>query len=360
MKRIYNFGAGPATLPVEVLEEAANEMIDYRNTGMSVMEISHRSSVYEEIQDETKKTLKELMKLEDDREILFIQGGATLQFSMVPLNLLMPEDTATFLNTGSWTKKAYSEAKKFAKVEYLDSSEEANFTYVPKIDESKISPDSKYLHLCTNNTIYGTRIKPENLIGITTPLVADMSSNFMSEVYDFNQFDLIFAGAQKNLGPAGVTIVIMKKDLIQETREMPIYLDYKTHLDSDSLYNTPPVYSIYICGKVAKWLKAQGGIEAIEVVNKEKAKILYDFIDNSKIFKNPIVPEDRSIMNAVFVTGDENLDAEFVKGTKAKGLEGLKGHRSVGGMRASIYNAMPIEGVKALVEYMKEFESQRA
>lgn len=360
MKRIYNFGPGPATLPVEVLEEAAKEMINYQDTGMSVMEISHRSNIYEEIQGETKATLKELMKLKDDREILFIQGGATMQFAMAPLNLLMPEDTMTVLNTGTWTKKALSEAKKFAKVEVLDSSEEAGFTYVPKIDESKISKESRYLHLCTNNTIYGTRIKPENLEGIKTPLVADMSSNILSEVYDFNQFDLFYAGAQKNLGPAGVTIVVLKKDILGETRTLPTYMDYKTFLDSDSLYNTPPVYSIYICGKVAKWLKAKGGVEAMEKVNKEKAGILYEFIDNSKIFKNNVAAEDRSIMNVVFVTGDKDLDAEFVKGAKAHGLEGLKGHRSVGGMRASIYNAMPLEGVEALIDYMKKFEIERA
>lgn len=360
MKRVYNFGPGPATLPLEVLEEAAKEMTNYKNTGMSVMEISHRSPEYQEMQDETKRTLKELMNLEDDREILFIQGGATLQFSMVPLNLLMPEDTASFLITGSWAKKTYEEAKKFANAEILDSSEDKNFTYVPKIDESKISKDSKYLHLCTNNTIYGTRIPPQNLVGLTTNLVADMSSNFMSEMYDFNQFDLFYGGAQKNLGPAGVSVVVLKKDLLKDTRTIPIYLDYKTHLKSDSLYNTPPVYSIYICGKVAKWLKEQGGIEGIEKANKEKAKLLYDFIDNSKIFRNDVVHEDRSLMNAVFVTGDENLDSEFVKGAKERGLEGLKGHRSVGGMRASIYNAMPLEGVEALVDYMKDFETKRA
>lgn len=360
MNRVYNFGPGPATLPLEVLEEAAKEMTNYQNTGMSMMEISHRSKEYQAIHDETKATLKELLKLDDDREILFIQGGATMQFTMVPLNLLMPDDTATFLDTGSWTKKAYAEAKKFAKVEILASSADKNYSYIPEIDESKISKDSKYLHLCTNNTIYGTRIKPENLKGLKTPLVADMSSNFMSEVYDFNQFDLFYAGAQKNLGPSGVTVVVMKKDLIKETRTLPVYMEYKTFIESDSLYNTPPVYSIYISGKVAKWLKAQGGIEAIEKINKEKARILYEFIDNSKVFKNNIEKEDRSIMNAVFVTGDDNLDGEFLKGAKAKGLEGLKGHRSVGGMRASIYNAMPLEGVKALVKYMKEFEMKRA
>lgn len=360
MKRIYNFNPGPATLPLEVLETVTKEMTNYKDSGMSITEISHRSDLYQEMHDQTKADLKDLMKLDDDKEIVFIQGGATLQFTMVPLNLLMPEDKMMVLNTGSWTKKAYAEAKKFARAEYLDSSEDQAFSYVPKIDQSKITDDTRYLHICTNNTIYGTRVKPENLEGIEVPLVADMSSNIMSEVYNYNLFDIFYAGAQKNLGPAGVTLVVLKKDIIKETRTLPVYLEYKTFLEKDSLYNTPPVFAIYVVGLVAKWLKAQGGIEAMEEINKKKAKLIYDFIDNSKIFNNNINPEDRSLMNVVFVTGKDQLDAEFVKGALDRGLGGLKGHRSVGGMRASLYNAMPYEGVEALVDYMKEFESKWA
>lgn len=360
MERIYNFGAGPAGLAQEVLEEAAGEMLNYQGMGMSIMEASHRSQAYQDVHDETKSLLKELMNLADDREILFLQGGATLQFAMVPLNLLMEEDKASYLLTGSWAKKAYSEAKKFAQVEVLASSEENGFTYIPEIDGTKMSPDSKYLHICTNNTIYGSRIRSEKLEGFDRPLVADMSSNILGESYDYNKFDLFYAGAQKNLGPAGVTIVGIKKDLVGQTRSLPTYLQYKTFIEKDSLYNTPPVYVIYMVGKVAKWLKAQGGVEAIEKINREKAKMLYDFIDNSKVFKNNIAQEDRSLMNVVFVTGDENLDKDFIAGANARGLSGLKGHRSVGGMRASIYNAMPVDGVKALVDYMKEFERENA
>lgn len=359
MKRIYNFSAGPSTLPVEVLEKAQKEMLDYNNSGMSVMEMSHRSSFYDDIHKEAKKDLIELMGLSDDYELLFLQGGGSTQFAMIPMNLLDKEDVASYLITGSWADKAYKEAKKFAKPEILASSKEDNYTYIPEIKEEEMDVNSKFLYLCVNNTIYGTRIAPEKIEKLTKPLVADISSNILSEKYDYNKFDLVFAGAQKNLGPAGVTIVALKKDLIKEAREdIPTMLSYKTHADKDSLYNTPPCYSIYVTGLVAKWIKKMGGVEGIEERNKEKAKLLYDFIDNSKIFKNNIKVEDRSLMNVVFVTGNDELDAKFVKGAKEKGLENLKGHRTVGGMRASIYNAMPIEGVKALIDYMKDFERE--
>jgi len=359
MKRIYNFSAGPSALPVEVLEKAQSEMLNYKNSGMSVMEMSHRSSVYGDIHAEAKADLKKLMCLNDDYEILFLQGGGSTQFAMIPMNLLNKDDVASYLITGSWAEKAYKEAKKFANVEILDSSKEDTYTYIPEIDETKMDKDSKFLYMCVNNTIYGTRISRELINKLTKPLVADISSNILSEKYDYNKFDLVFAGAQKNLGPAGVTIVALKKDLIGETREdIPTMLKYKTHLDKDSLYNTPPCYSIYITGLVCKWIKKMGGVEQMEKRNLEKANLLYDFIDNSTLYKNNIKKEDRSLMNVVFVTGNDELDAKFVKGAKEKGLENIKGHRSVGGMRASIYNAMPIEGVKALIDYMKDFEME--
>lgn len=359
MKKIYNFSAGPSTLPVEVLEKAQKEMLDYKNSGMSVMEMSHRSSLYDEIHNEAKEDLMELMGLDEDYELLFLQGGGSTQFAMIPMNLLNKDDIASYLITGSWADKAYKEAKKFAKPEILASSKEDIYTYIPEIDESKMNEKSKFLYLCVNNTIYGTRISPEKIGKLNKPLVADISSNILSEKYDYNKFDLVFAGAQKNLGPAGVTIVALKKDLIKETREeIPTMLSYKTHADKNSLYNTPPCFAIYVTGLVAKWIKKMGGVEAMEEINKEKSKLLYDFIDNSSLYKNNVKLEDRSLMNIVFVTGDAELDAKFVKGAKEKGLENLKGHRTVGGMRASIYNAMPIEGVKALIDYMKDFERE--
>ena len=359
MKRIYNFSAGPAMLPMEVLEESKKDMLSYKGCGMSVMEMSHRSPEYSEIHQETKTLLKELLKVDENHEILFLQGGASSQFSMVPMNLLDPKDKAAYVITGSWAKKAYKEALLFGDISILATSEDKSFNYIPDIKVDEIDPKTRYLYLCTNNTIYGTRISPSLINSIKTPalLVGDMSSNILSEDYDMNRFDLAFAGAQKNLGPSGLTLVVVRKDIFnKEKGSLPTMFDYRTHIEKDSLYNTPPCYSIYICGLVAKWLKNLGGVKEIEKINREKSKLLYDFIDNSRLFKNEIKEEDRSLMNVVFITGNKNLDESFVKGAKEKGLINLKGHRSVGGMRASIYNAMPLEGVSALIDYMKDFE----
>lgn len=357
MSRVLNFSAGPSMLPVEVLEKAAKEMLDYKGSGMSVMEMSHRTSSYKQIQEDAKSTFKELLSLDDKYEILFLQGGGHTQFAMVPLNLLNKNEKAEYLITGSWAKKAYEEAKRYADVKILASSSDKNFTYIPEILEDEIRSDAKYIYICTNNTIYGTRIRPETVDKISLPIVADMSSNILSEEYNMNKFDLVFAGAQKNIGPSGVTLVIVKKDLVGKAQEItPTMLNYQTHLEKDSMYNTPPCYNIYISGLVAQWVKENGGIKEMEKRNKEKAKLIYDFIDNSKIFQNPVETKDRSLMNVVFVTGNKDLDLKFIKEAKEKGFENLKGHRSVGGMRASIYNAMPVEGVEKLVEFMKEFE----
>jgi phosphoserine aminotransferase len=357
MNRIYNFSAGPAVMPVEVLEEASKEMLNYKGCGSSVMELSHRSAEYKEIHEEAKNLLKELMNLDDKHEILFLQGGASSQFFMVPMNILNPNDKASYLITGSWAKKAYKEAKHFGQIDILASSEDKDFTYVPEINEADIAPESKYLYLCTNNTIYGTKINPKNIAKLNTNIVADMSSNILSEEYDMNQFKIAFAGAQKNLGPSGLTVVVVDKQFIEENnKDLPSMLNYKTHLDKDSMYNTPPCYSIYMSGLVAKWMKKMGGVKEIEKLNRKKAKLLYDFIDNSKLYKNNIAEEDRSLMNVVFVTGDKELDQEFVDQAKKANIANIKGHRSVGGMRASIYNAMPIESVEYLIEFMKDFE----
>lgn len=359
MNRVYNFSAGPAMMPVEVLEEAKKEMLNYKGCGSSVMELSHRSAEYKEIHEEAKNLLKELMNLDDKHEILFLQGGASSQFYMLPMNILNKEDRASYLITGSWAKKAYKEAKYFGQIDILASSEDDNFTYIPEIKENNITKESKYLYLCTNNTIYGTRIDPKTIKNLKSNIVADMSSNILSEEYDMNQFKIAFAGAQKNLGPSGLTVVVVEKDFIEENKkDLPSMLNYTTHLEKDSMYNTPPCYSIYMCGLVAKWMKNIGGVKKLEELNREKAKLLYDFIDNSKLYKNNIKKEDRSLMNIVFVTGDEELDKEFVKEAKAANIVNIKGHRSVGGMRASIYNAMPIEAVEYLINFMKDFEIQ--
>lgn len=359
MNRIYNFSAGPAMMPVEVLEEAAKEMLNYKGCGSSVMELSHRSAEYKEIHEEAKNLLKELMNLDDKHEILFLQGGASSQFYMLPMNILNKEDRASYLITGSWAKKAYKEAKYFGQIDILTSSEDDNFTYIPEINENNIAKESKYLYLCTNNTIYGTRIDPKTIKNLKSNIVVDMSSNILSEEYDMNQFKIAFAGAQKNLGPSGLTVVVVEKDFIEENKkDLPSMLNYTTHLEKNSMYNTPPCYSIYMCGLVAKWMKNMGGVKKLEELNREKAKLLYDFIDNSNLYKNNIKKEDRSLMNVVFVTGDEELDKEFVKEAKAANIVNIKGHRSVGGMRASIYNAMPIEAVEYLINFMKDFEIQ--
>ena len=356
MGRVYNFSAGPAVLPEEVLQEASIEMLDYNNAGMSVMEMSHRSQAYQTIIDEAEQDLRDLMKIPDNYKVLFLQGGASLQFAMVPMNL-MKNKVADYIITGSWAKKAYQEASKFGKVNAIASSADKNFTYIPDCSNLDISEDADYVHICENNTIYGTKYKTlPNTKG--KPLVADISSCFLSEAIDVSKYGILYGGAQKNVGPAGVTIVIIREDLIDKDclEQTPTMLKYHTHGDTGSMYNTPPTYGIYICGKVFKWIKNLGGLEAIEEMNQKKAKILYDYLDESKLFKGTVVKEDRSLMNVPFVTGDSDLDAKFVKEAKAAGLENLKGHRTVGGMRASIYNAMPISGVEALVEFMKEFQ----
>ena len=356
MGRIYNFSAGPAMLPEEVLKEAADEMLDYRGTGMSVMEMSHRSKAFETIIQEAEKDIRELMNIPDNYKVLFLQGGASQQFAMIPMNL-MKNKVADYIITGQWAKKAYKEAQKYGKANAIASSEDKTFTYIPDCSDLPISEDADYVYICENNTIYGTKFKTlPNTKGKT--LVADVSSCFLSEPVDVSKYGIIYGGVQKNIGPAGVVIVIIREDLITEDvlPGTPTMLKYKTHSDSASLYNTPPAYGIYICGKVFKWLKNLGGLTAIQARNEKKAAILYEFLDQSKLFKGTVEKKDRSLMNVPFVTGSDELDAKFVKEAKAAGLENLKGHRTVGGMRASIYNAMPIEGVQKLVEFMKEFE----
>ena len=358
MSRVYNFSAGPAVLPEEVLKEAADEMLDYRGTGMSVMEMSHRSSVFQEIIETAEADIRELMHIPDNYKVLFLQGGASQQFAMIPMNL-MKNKVADYIVTGQWAKKAAKEAEKYGEVHVVASSEDKTFSYIPDCSDLDISEDADYVYICENNTIYGTKFKElPNTKGKT--LVADVSSCFLSEPVDVSKYGMIYGGVQKNVGPAGVVIAIIREDLITDDvlEGTPTMLKYKTHADAKSLYNTPPAYGIYICGKVFKWLKKQGGLEAIKERNEKKAKILYDYLDESKLFKGTVVPKDRSLMNVPFVTGDKDLDAKFVKEAKKAGFENLKGHRSVGGMRASIYNAMPIEGVEKLVEFMKAFEKE--
>ncbi|MDD2979092.1 MAG: 3-phosphoserine/phosphohydroxythreonine transaminase [Hespellia sp.] len=358
MSRVYNFSAGPAVLPEEVLKEAAAEMLDYNGTGMSVMEMSHRSKAFEEIIETAEADLRELMNIPDNYKVMFLQGGASQQFAMLPMNL-MKNKVADFIVTGQWAKKAYQEASKYGKANKIASSEDQTFSYIPDCSDLPISEDADYVYICENNTIYGTKYKElPNTKGKT--LVADVSSCFLSEPIDVSKYGVVYGGVQKNIGPAGVVIVIMREDLITEDvlPGTPTMLQYKTHADAKSLYNTPPAYGIYICGKVFKWLKAMGGLEVMKERNEKKAKVLYDYLDQSKMFKGTVVAKDRSLMNVPFVTGDADLDAKFVKEAKAAGFENLKGHRTVGGMRASIYNAMPYEGVTALVEFMKKFEEE--
>ena len=358
MSRVYNFSAGPAVLPESVLKSAAEEMLDYKGCGMSVMEMSHRSKAFEEIIKTAESDLRELMHIPDNYKVLFLQGGASQQFAMIPMNL-MKNKVADYIVTGQWAKKAYQEAAKYGKVNKIASSEDKTFSYIPDCSDLPISEDADYVYICENNTIYGTKFKElPNTKGKT--LVADVSSCFLSEPVDVSKYGIIYGGVQKNIGPAGVVIVIIREDLITEDvlPGTPTMLTYKTHADEDSLYNTPPAYGIYICGKVFRWLKEMGGLEAMKERNERKAKILYDFLDQSKLFKGTVEKKDRSLMNVPFVTGSDELDAKFVKEAKAAGLENLKGHRSVGGMRASIYNAMPEEGVQALVDFMKKFEEE--
>lgn len=358
MERVYNFSAGPAVLPESVLQEAADEMLEYKQTGMSVMEMSHRSSSFQGIIEDAKESLRRLLNISDEYEILFLQGGASTQFAMIPMNLAKNKK-ADFIHTGNWSKKAIQQAKTYMDVKILASSEDKMFTYIPDVDDLDVREDADYVYICENNTIYGTKYPTlPNTKG--KDLVADMSSCFLSEPFDVNQYGLIFAGAQKNLGPAGVTIVIIRKDLIRDEvlENTPIMLQYKTHAKENSLYNTPPTYNIYMVGKVLHWLENLGGLEAMQKRNQEKAELLYSYLDQSKLFRATVEGASRSLMNVPFVTGNEELDAKFVKAASASGLVNLKGHRTVGGMRASIYNAMPLEGVKALIAFMEAFEKE--
>lgn len=360
MSRVYNFSAGPAVLPEEVLQEAADEMLDYKNSGMSVMEMSHRSKAYDTIIKEAEQDLRDLMNIPDNYKVLFLQGGASQQFAMIPMNL-MKQKKAGYIVTGQWAKKAYQEAQIYGEAVKLASSEDQTFSYIPDCSDLDIPEDLDYVYICENNTIYGTKFKElPNTKGHT--LVADVSSCFLSEPIDVTKYGIIYGGVQKNIGPAGVVIVIIREDLITEDTlpVTPTMLKYKIHADNDSLYNTPPAYGIYICGKVFKWLKKKGGLSAMKQYNEEKAKILYDFLDQSSMFRGTVEKKDRSLMNVPFVTGNEELDAKFVKEAAAAGFVNLKGHRTVGGMRASIYNAMPKEGVEKLVAFMKKFEEENA
>lgn len=358
MSRVYNFSAGPAVLPEEVLKEAAEEMLDYKGSGMSVMEMSHRSKVYDTIIKEAEADLRELMSIPDNYKVLFLQGGASQFFAEVPMNM-MKNKKAGYIITGQWAKKAYQEACIYGEAVKLASSEDRTFAYIPDCSDLPITDDMDYVYICENNTIYGTKYKElPNTKGKI--LVSDVSSCFLSEPVDVTKYGVIYGGVQKNVGPAGCVIAIIREDLITDEclPGTPTMLKWKTQADNDSLYNTPPCYTIYICGKVFKWLKKMGGLEAMKELNEKKAKILYDYLDESKLFKGTVDVKDRSLMNVPFVTGDEELDAKFVKEAKAAGFENLKGHRTVGGMRASIYNAMPIEGVEALVSFMKKFEEE--
>ncbi len=360
MGRVYNFSAGPAVLPEEVLKEAAEEMLDYQGTGMSVMEMSHRSKAFDKIIKDAEADIRELMNIPDNYKVLFLQGGASQQFAAIPMNL-MKNGKAAYIITGQWAKKAYQEAQKYGEAVAVASSADKTFSYIPDCSDLDIPEDADYVYICENNTIYGTKFwQLPNTKG--KDLVADVSSCFLSEPVDVTKYGVIYGGVQKNVGPAGVVIAIIREDLIRDDipATVPTMLKWKTQADNDSLYNTPPCYGIYICGKVFKWIKKMGGLEAMKAHNEKKAKILYDFLDQSKLFKGTVEKKDRSLMNVPFVTGDEELDKKFVAEAKAAGFENLKGHRTVGGMRASIYNAMPIEGVEKLVEFMKKFEAENA
>ena len=356
MSRIYNFSAGPAMLPEEVLKKAAAEMLEYKDSGMSVMEMSHRSKVYQGIIDEAEADLRKLIGIPENYKVLFLQGGATLQFALIPLNFMV-KGKADYINTGVWTKKAIKDAKLYGEVNVVASGEENGFKKIPDVKSMKFDPDADYVYMCDNNTIYGTKFKEYPETG-DVPLICDMSSCFLSEPIDVKKFGLIYAGAQKNVGPAGVTILIIRDDLLERTprQPLPAYFDYRLHAENGSMYNTPPTYGIYFCGLVFKWLLENGGLEARKKANEEKAKILYDALDASSFYRPYVDKDSRSLMNVTFRTPSEELDAEFLEGAKKYKFTNLKGHRSTGGLRASIYNAMPKAGVEALVKYMKEFE----
>ncbi len=358
MSRVYNFSAGPSMLPVEVLERAQKEMLDCNGSGQSVMEMSHRSKEYQAIIDHAEALFREIMQIPDNYKVLFLQGGASTQFAMVPFNLGNKNKIADYVITGQWAKKAFAEAGRYLDAHDIASSADKTFSYLPKVDASMLTPGADYVHITYNNTIYGTHYNTMPDFGDAT-VVTDMSSCILSEEVDISKFGLIYAGAQKNMGPAGVTVVIVREDLIGDAMDMtPTMLNYETHAKNGSMFNTPPTYGIYICGLVYEWIKNMGGVKVMHEKNVEKAKLLYDFLDNSKMFRGTVVPEDRSLMNVPFVTDSDELNAAFIAEAKAKGFVNLKGHRTVGGMRASIYNAMPVEGVKALVAFMKDFETK--
>ena len=358
MARIYNFSAGPSMLPEEVLKTAAAEMLEYGATGQSVMEMSHRSKEYQAIIDAAESDLRDIMNIPDNYAVLFLQGGASTQFAMVPMNLMTKNKKADYIVTGQWAKKAYKEAARYGNARVIASSEDKTFSYIPKVRKDMIDPEADFVHICINNTIYGTKWQELPDTG-DVPLVADISSCILSEPIDVSKFGVLYAGAQKNVAPAGLTIVIIRKDLIGNAMDItPTMLNYQTHADNGSMFNTPPCYTIYIAGLVFKWIKSLGGLEEMKKVNVEKASLIYDFLDSSKLFKGTVVPEARSLMNIPFVTGNEELDAKFVSEAKKAGFVNLKGHRSVGGMRASVYNAMPVEGARKLVEFMKKFEEE--
>lgn len=359
MSRVYNFSAGPSVLPEAVLKRAASEMLDYEGSGQSVMEMSHRSKVYDSIIKEAEALLREVMEIPDNYKVLFLQGGASSQFAMVPLNLMNKSGKADYVITGQWAKKAYKEAARYGEAKAIASSEDKTFSYIPKLDPSTFTPDADYFHICMNNTIYGTVYHELPETG-DVPLVADISSCILSRKIDVSRFGMLYAGAQKNMAPAGLTVVIIREDLIGNAQEItPTMFNYQTHADNGSMFNTPPCYTIYIAKLVLEWLKNEiGGLDKMYELNQKKADLLYDYLDNSKLFKGTVVKEDRSLMNIPFVTGSDELDAEFIKACTEAGIVNIKGHRSVGGMRASIYNAMPIEGVEKLIEVMKEFEAK--
>lgn len=359
MQRVYNFSAGPSMLPSSVLHEAADEMMDYKGSGMSVMEISHRSALFQSIIDETEYDLRTLMGIPEDYEVLFLQGGTSLQFAMIPMNF-MRNRKADYILTGYWSKKAWKEAEIYGKIHVAASSEQDNFSYIPDCDNLDILPDSDYVYMCENNTIYGTKFhKRPNSKGRV--LINDISSSFLSEPMDVSKYGMLYGGIQKNLGPAGLVIAVIRKDMISETvlPWTPTMLRYKTHADKKSLYNTPPTYNIYIVGKVIKWIQSLGGLEKMKEINEKKASILYDFLDESSLFHGVVRKDSRSLMNVTFRTGSDEMDAAFVKAAEQNGIVSIKGHRAIGGMRASLYNAMPIEGVQHLVSFMKGFECNR-
>ena len=360
MSRVYNFSAGPSMLPLDVLKKAQEEMLDMGGSGQSVMEMSHRSGEYQAIIDKAEATFREIMNIPDNYKVLFLQGGASTQFAMVPMNLGNKSKVADYVTTGQWAKKALAEAKRYITANEIASSADKTFSYLPDVDKSMLTPGADYVHITYNNTIYGTHYNTLPDFGDAT-IVTDMSSCILSEEVDFNKFGLVYAGAQKNMGPAGVTVVVVRDDLIGNAMDItPTMLNYETHAKNGSMFNTPPTYAIYICGLVYEWIKDMGGVKVMHEKNVEKAKILYDFLDNSKMFRGTVVPKDRSLMNVPFVTGNDELDAKFIKEAGEHDFVNIKGHRSVGGMRASIYNAMPIEGVKALVDFMTKFEKENS